>query len=967
MPQFRTKARAVELLGKNQIADLPTAICELWKNGYDAYADNLRCDLYKPGYEGVEEPIFTLSDDGCGMSYTDLMDKWIVLGTDSKKNKEIDEKDRFGKERRVPLGEKGIGRLSVAYLGAHMLLLTKKADEQLQALFFNWDILQNQHLYLEDIEIPVKPLEDPLNIQRIYQELINEYKLNLTKKKENWKDYEGLKSELNKQLLKYQYFPAFLKDEIVKRFGQKAESKGTMFIVFNPIDELTELEFNLKTDEQTRKNSNYNYLRTSLLGLFNIFDGKKSNNPILTQPAFYLNNKDGTYDFLNNQEFFRNDDINSCEFQIEGSFDEYGMFRGLVKAYEKEFEYQHKPLKKKNATEYGPFTLKIGFNEGVKRNTTLSSEQWDELDKKFKLYGGLYLYRDNFRVLPYGRSQYDFLKFEERRSMNAGKYMISHRNMIGFIDIEKALNPMLKDKAGREGLINNKAYKTFVEDLIDFFVQLANSQLNRYSGNRQDHLDKVNEKRRTEELLKDDKKRERSELKEFRKKIKTNHSSLSEVEIRLNSFANKLSSIKSKSSPAYKDIIALIKELSSIKAKLKRLKVTEPTRVSLKDVDKNALYHYSDKYYNLHDREFELAISLKDITPRKILIEKYHNNIKEYREQIQTKITESEKRISEVFEKFKEDIGRYKGDYLQRFDEECLSDISHLEIEDEEVELKLRDMEKNADKIIEEVDKEVVNVIDYIEKLGFDSNEEELLGLYKKQYEEFKKKVEAMHELAQLGMAIEIIDHQFNVLYAQMTESILFFRDFVKGNSKAEKSYRQLRTSFEHLETNHRLLTPLYRTMRRGKSDISGEMIKDYLNKFFQKVFDKEAISFTVTESFKNYNFYSYQSVIYPVFINIINNAVYWLVRKESKEIVLDYIEKDKKLLIINSGEKMEYTELSNAFELFFSKRPEGRGIGLYLARTNLRQVGYDIYATNEEKYNRLEGACFIIEKYQGE
>ena len=31
--QFRTKARAVDLLGKGQIADLPTAITELWKNG----------------------------------------------------------------------------------------------------------------------------------------------------------------------------------------------------------------------------------------------------------------------------------------------------------------------------------------------------------------------------------------------------------------------------------------------------------------------------------------------------------------------------------------------------------------------------------------------------------------------------------------------------------------------------------------------------------------------------------------------------------------------------------------------------------------------------------------------------------------------------------------------------------------------------------------------------------------------
>lgn len=49
MANFRTKARAIDLLGKNQIADLPTAITELWKNGYDAYGDYLAARLYHGG------------------------------------------------------------------------------------------------------------------------------------------------------------------------------------------------------------------------------------------------------------------------------------------------------------------------------------------------------------------------------------------------------------------------------------------------------------------------------------------------------------------------------------------------------------------------------------------------------------------------------------------------------------------------------------------------------------------------------------------------------------------------------------------------------------------------------------------------------------------------------------------------------------------------------------------------------
>ena len=83
--QFRTKARAVDLLGKGQIADLPTAITELWKNGYDAYADNLKAELFKEGYDGLKTTYFIISDDGKGMSNADILDKWLVLGTDSKK------------------------------------------------------------------------------------------------------------------------------------------------------------------------------------------------------------------------------------------------------------------------------------------------------------------------------------------------------------------------------------------------------------------------------------------------------------------------------------------------------------------------------------------------------------------------------------------------------------------------------------------------------------------------------------------------------------------------------------------------------------------------------------------------------------------------------------------------------------------------------------------------------------------
>jgi hypothetical protein len=139
--QFRTKARAVDLLGKGQIADLPTAITELWKNGYDAYADNVSAELYLEGYKNLLYTFFVMADDGKGMSRNDILEKWLVLGTDSKsriKNQDIEGIETLWKKSRIKAGEKGIGRLSVAYLGSPMLMLTKKQGYPLQALYFDW-------------------------------------------------------------------------------------------------------------------------------------------------------------------------------------------------------------------------------------------------------------------------------------------------------------------------------------------------------------------------------------------------------------------------------------------------------------------------------------------------------------------------------------------------------------------------------------------------------------------------------------------------------------------------------------------------------------------------------------------------------------------------------------------------------------------------------------------------------------
>ncbi len=56
---FQTRARTIDHLGREQIADCPTAISELWKNAYDAYARNVSLNIFDGN-----TPVATLVDDG---------------------------------------------------------------------------------------------------------------------------------------------------------------------------------------------------------------------------------------------------------------------------------------------------------------------------------------------------------------------------------------------------------------------------------------------------------------------------------------------------------------------------------------------------------------------------------------------------------------------------------------------------------------------------------------------------------------------------------------------------------------------------------------------------------------------------------------------------------------------------------------------------------------------------------------
>lgn len=121
--KFNFDVSAYRLLGRELITDRVTALFEIVKNSYDANADEVSISFLSFG-EGSGNGKIVISDNGIGMNLVDLRNKWMVIGTSSKRRELVSPKPHC---RKVS-GKKGIGRFAVDLLGSKLTLKTKKED-----------------------------------------------------------------------------------------------------------------------------------------------------------------------------------------------------------------------------------------------------------------------------------------------------------------------------------------------------------------------------------------------------------------------------------------------------------------------------------------------------------------------------------------------------------------------------------------------------------------------------------------------------------------------------------------------------------------------------------------------------------------------------------------------------------------------------------------------------------------------
>jgi signal transduction histidine kinase len=137
--QFRISSGLKNIIGRDLITDDFIAIFELVKNSYDAHATKILIE-----FENLNTPeaIIRITDNGKGMNYDDLLNKWLFVAYSAKKDgtEDIDYRNRI-QSKTFYAGAKGIGRFSCDKLGSKLLLTTTRDEKnsKTEQIRVNWE------------------------------------------------------------------------------------------------------------------------------------------------------------------------------------------------------------------------------------------------------------------------------------------------------------------------------------------------------------------------------------------------------------------------------------------------------------------------------------------------------------------------------------------------------------------------------------------------------------------------------------------------------------------------------------------------------------------------------------------------------------------------------------------------------------------------------------------------------------
>ncbi|SFN61882.1 Signal transduction histidine kinase [Pseudomonas sp. NFACC24-1] len=420
MAKLRPRARIVRTIGDQLISGPEAALIELVKNAYDADSPYVKIKIIPPQNGDWEnEPSWIIvSDAGHGMTSNDLLDKWLEPATSDK----VTRKTSPIKHRKM-LGAKGVGRFATARLGKRLELesTTLTADHTLETSLMKVDWQQfEQAKYLDEVDIEITPTiaaEKP------------GVTLTISELKDTWsqKKLENLIKEL-------------------RRMASPLSSQDSDFKIFLDIS-----AFNKDT---------HNFDGHDLL--LNPFEKNSPRSPeqVITP--------------LSIESLFH--------YKLEGEFSADGGFIGtfLNDRGDRVQHPLHLPASKLYPEEDSCGPVKIRLN--------IYDRESDAIQSLFQGLGfgamgrmesrkllneniGVGIYRDGFRIRPYGDAETDWLELERMRVQNPSK-KLGLNQLAGIVTIDDENLSGLIERSSREGLEHNGAFARLKRQIAELLSHI---------------------------------------------------------------------------------------------------------------------------------------------------------------------------------------------------------------------------------------------------------------------------------------------------------------------------------------------------------------------------------------------------------------------------------------------------------------------------------------------------------------
>lgn len=362
-----------------------------------------RLDACYDDYNSIE-----IADTGSGMSLAEISSNFLTIGTPARK-REVDEILTQGGTK-TPLGEKGIGRLSAMRLGERLRMETARAeDARLNILEIDWRIFDTLDAMIEDVAI------EPMKGSR--------------KEKDDW---HGTKLLIG----------ALLEDWTEKRLRKFAE-----------------YDFARLTDPFLDPKAR------PRIALY--WNGERVAIPWL-DPALVDNahaSLTGTYSVKAGEPTLA---LKMVATKL-GSFEHPRETDALTLTrpdLESLLQGTDNQLPESALTAVGDFDFQIyWFNRRYLAKIDAIGNQ-AMVRALVKKWSSIMLFRNGFRVFPYGDEEDDWLGLDAVALGRTG-YVLNKNQFIGHVRISRARNPELVDQTNREGLRETPESRVFEEVLHD--------------------------------------------------------------------------------------------------------------------------------------------------------------------------------------------------------------------------------------------------------------------------------------------------------------------------------------------------------------------------------------------------------------------------------------------------------------------------------------------------------------------